>query len=314
MVSGPVEKPELEASAAPLPPVGEGDVVVLESRNSDVRGLPVRRALPTRGRRTIGPWCFVDHAGPLLLDADRRPDIGPHPHIGLHTVTWMFEGEMLHRDSLGSEQLIRHGELNLMTAGRGVAHSEEATSGDGRTVQLLQLWVAQPSSTRDGPAGFEHHAELPRIGIGQAEVTVFIGSLADTTSPAASEGALVGAELSLRRGGAVIPLRRDFEHGLVVIEGTVEVRGALARPGNLAYLPEGLDEVDVQTSEPALVVLLGGTRFEEQLFMWWNFVARTREEIALAYLDWQEASDRFGTVASPLGRIEAPPPPWLRRS
>lgn len=312
-MSGPVGEPDLEDSSEPSTrAVGDG-VLLLESRATDVRGLPVRRGLPTRGRRTVGPWCFVDHAGPLLLDSDRRPDIGPHPHIGLHTVTWMLEGEMLHRDSLGSEQLVRPGELNVMTAGAGVAHSEEATSPDRRMIQLLQLWVAQPDSTRRGAAAFEHHSQLPRLELTGGEATVFIGTLAAVTSPARSESALVGADLSLRQGATCLPLERGFEHGLLVTEGAVRLGNTVATPGTLAYLLPGRDEIDLQVTERARAILVGGAPFAEELFMWWNFVARSRAEVELAYADWRDDTGRFGQVLSPLKRIEAPPPHWLGR-
>src|SRR5829696_8161085 len=161
----PMSGPVSEADVAPVEEADTAEdavVEVLESRTADVAGTPVRRALPRRARRTIGAWCFLDHFRPTG-PADPPGTIGPHPHIGLQTVTWLIEGESLHTDSLGSEQPIRPGQLNLMTAGNGVAHAEETPVARVGSLHGVQLWVAQPSSTRDGAAAFEHHADLPRV-------------------------------------------------------------------------------------------------------------------------------------------------------
>jgi redox-sensitive bicupin YhaK (pirin superfamily) len=284
---------------------------VTDSRTATVGTAHVRRALPTRGRRTVGAWCFVDHAGPMRFDAGERPDIGPHPHMGIHTVTWLIDGEMLHRDSLGSEQVLRPGQLNLMTAGRGVAHAEEATSPSSQTAHLVQLWVAQPSATRAGSPAFEHHAELPRLDLGDAVATVLIGDLGGASSPARRDSDMVGVDLDLRPGRTVVPLDPAFEHALVVTGGEVLVDDRVLTPGHLAYLGNRREELVAAASEPARVLLLGGVPFPEPLLMWWNLVARTREEIEAGYLDWATDSGRFGRVASPLARVETKPPVWM---
>src|SRR3954451_1852167 len=185
---------------------------LLHSREAEVGAMRVRRALPRRTHRTVGAWCFADHMGPAPVTAEYGLDIGPHPHIGLQTVTWLLAGEALHRDSLGSEQLLRPGQLNLMTAGHGVAHSEEATGTFRGDLHGVQLWVAQPDATRNGPPAFEHHAELPRVEIGAAEATVLVGDFAEVASPARADTALLGLDAVLRPGGTVWPLRADFEH------------------------------------------------------------------------------------------------------
>src|SRR6187397_302254 len=167
-MSGPLAQPDLSPDAEA--PVGPPCVEVTDSRHASIGALEVSRALPHRARRTVGAWCFLDHMLPTTADVG----IGPHPHIGLHTVTWLLEGELLHRDGLGSEQAIRPGQLNLMTAGRGIAHAEEATS-TGRRHHGVQLWVAQPEATRHGEPAFEHHAELPRVDLGAATATVLVG-------------------------------------------------------------------------------------------------------------------------------------------
>src|SRR3954470_24091974 len=173
-MSGPVSTSDVPAA----PDVDASkvcEVEVLEGRRAEVGGFEVHRVLPRRQRRSVGAWCFVDQMGPGQVTAARGLDIGPHPHIGLQTVTWLLRGAILHRDSLGSEQLIRPGQLNLMTAGHGVSHSEETAGVYTGELHGIQLWVAQPSSTRDGDAAFEHHAELPQQEVDNGVATVIIG-------------------------------------------------------------------------------------------------------------------------------------------
>jgi redox-sensitive bicupin YhaK (pirin superfamily) len=236
--------------------------------------------------------------------------IGPHPHIGLQTVTWLVEGEALHTDSLGSEQLIRPGQLNLMTAGRGVAHAEESPLRG--SMHGVQLWVAQPEATRHGAPDFEHHVELPAFDLGSFHLTVMIGVLAGVASPARADTSIVGADLASDGGRTIVPLDEDFEHALLVVAGTVEIHGEVIQPGVLAYLGTGRDELPISTAEPSRALLIGGRPFGEEVLMWWNFVARTRDEIDEAYRDWEAYSDRFGDVASGLARIPAPAPVWVR--
>jgi quercetin 2,3-dioxygenase len=280
-----------------------------DSRDASVGAIRVRRALPTKGRRTVGAWCFADHMGPAEVTETHGLDVGPHPHTGLQTVTWLVAGEVLHRDSLGSEQTIAPGQLNLMTAGHGVSHSEEATGSYRGAVHGIQLWVAQPETTRHGAAAFEHHAELPRYELRGATATVLVGALGDVESPARHDTDLVGVELVVR-DATVVPLRRDFEHALVVLDGAVAVGDAIVEPGRLAYLAPGTDELPVSVRAPARLMLLGGEPFEARPVMWWNFVARTHEELDAAYQAWRTDDGRFGRVASPLDRIETPPPWW----
>ena len=306
-MSGPVGAVDTtETQPAELTPVLE----ITESRAATVGTATVRRALPRRGRRTVGAWCFVDHFGPGD-EGGPGMQVGPHPHIGLQTVTWLLDGEVVHHDSLGSEQLIRPGQLNLMTAGQGVVHSEESPAPrPGSRMHGVQLWVAQPEETRFGTPDFEHHAELPRVDLGDAVATVLVGSLADATSPARTDTPLVGVDLVLREGAVVVPLDRSFEHALVVVEGAVTVDDRSIEPGALAYLGGGRDELAVSATEGARCLLIGGEPFGERLLMFWNFVGRTRAEIDDAYDDWTAGRERFGPVASALSRIESPRPPW----
>jgi redox-sensitive bicupin YhaK (pirin superfamily) len=286
------------------------DVVVTRSRPSEVGALTVRRALPIRSRRTVGAWCFADHMGPVTVSEDEGVDIGPHPHTGLQTVTWLVAGEVLHRDSLGSEQPIRPGQLNLMTAGHGVSHSEERTGRYRGDLHGIQLWIAQPEATRHGAAAFEHHADLPRADLGTAVATVLVGALADAVSPARRDTEHVGAELALRPGRTVVPLDPRWEHALVVLSGALTIDGARVAPGHLGYLGRGLDELPVTTEVATTTLLIGGAPFEEEIHMWWNFVARTRDEIRTARDQWMADDGRFGSVRSPLPRIPVGPPPW----
>ncbi|HWH27385.1 MAG TPA: pirin family protein [Mycobacteriales bacterium] len=309
-MSGPVDADRPVVAAAERD--GGPALEVLPSRETDVVGIPVRRALPQRRRRTVGAWCFVDHLGPARLDERTAVEIGPHPHTGLHTVTWLVEGTQVHRDSLGSEQLIRPGQLNLMTAGGGVAHAEESLDYRG-PIAGVQLWVAQPEATRHGDAGFEHHADLPQLELPAAVATVLVGRLADAESKARADTPLLGVDLALRSGTTTLPLQREHEHAVVVLDGAVRLDGdRVVRPGALAYLGVDRDELALAAEQPTRALLLGGEPFGEQVLMWWNFVARTHEEIDRAYADWVQGSGRFGPVASELARIPAPRPPWQR--
>lgn len=287
-------------------------VEITEGRQAEVGRLTVRRALPRRGRRTVGPWCFVDHMGPADISPDRGADVAPHPHIGLQTVTWLLDGEILHRDSLGTEQVIRPGQLNVMTAGAGVSHSEESTGIYTGRLQGFQLWAAQPDSTRQGGNAFEHHADLPVTEVGSGQATVLVGSVGGATSPARHDSGQVGMELDLRAGTATVPLDPDHEHALVVAEGAVRVDDGEVVPGQMAYLGLARDHVDLRTDGPVRAILVGGEPFESEILMWWNFVARTREEIEQAHRDWLARHHRYGTVDSLLPRTEVDGPFWTR--
>jgi redox-sensitive bicupin YhaK (pirin superfamily) len=310
-MSGPVTTrdvpPDGDQPAADPP-----EVEVTESREAQVGVFTVRRALPRRGRRTVGAWCFVDHMGPAQVTEDRGIDVGPHPHIGLQTATWLLEGEGLHRDSVGSEQVLRPGQLNLMTAGRGVSHSEEATGTYRGALHGVQLWIAQPEETRHGDPAFEHHADLPRVDLGGADATVFVGTFGDVRSPARRDTDHVGVDLDLRAGTTTVPLDPAHEHAVVLFDGEVTIDGRSVRPGHLAYLGLGRDELGLRTEGGARALLIGGVPFPEPVLMWWNYVARTQAEITEAHRSWTAGDERFGTVASPLGRIDTGPPPWDR--
>ena len=267
-----------------------------------LRAMKVDRALPQRGLPTVGAWCFLDAFGPRAGDQMR---VLPHPHTGLQTVTWPLAGEIHHRDSLGSDVLVRPGQLNLMTAGHGVSHSELSVS-DG-VLHGLQLWVALPLDRAAMAPAFEQHVELPvHTGPGWT-ATVLMGTLGDAVSPATTHTPLVGADVAVT-GAATLPLRPEHEHAVLALSD-LEVAGTPLRRGQLLYLGTGLDEVALSTGR---AFLLGGEPFPDDLVMWWNFVGRSHDEIVAARTDWQAAADRFGMVAGHNGaRIPAPDLPGV---
>ena len=308
-MSGPVIPPD-EAPFASRDTPSQCDLQVIEGRGADVGGFRVDRLLPRRSRRMVGAWCFVDHLGPGQADGDGGLNVGPHPHIGLQTVTWLVSGAVLHRDSLGSEQVIQPGQLNLMTAGGGVSHSEETRGVHVGALHGVQLWVAQPTATREGQPAFEHHAQLPAVDLERGVGTVIIGKFAGVASPARRDTDHLAIELDLRPGPTSVPLQPSFEHAIVALGPGASLGGRRLGPGNLGYLGVGRDELVVDAVDAVRVLLIGGEPFPEQLLMWWNYVARTREEITEAHRAWSTGSGRFGHVRSPLARIDTPGPPW----
>ncbi|MEU6014812.1 pirin family protein [Streptomyces sp. NPDC047515] len=261
------------------------------------RAMTVRRTLPQRSRTLIGAWCFIDHYGPDDVADTGGMDVAPHPHIGLQTVSWLFSGEIEHRDSLGSHALVRPGELNLMTSGYGISHSEVSTT---RTTTLhgVQLWVALPEEHRHTGRDFQHYVPGP-VRLDGAEVRVFLGTLAGDTAPVRTFTPLLGAELVLApHSTTTLAVDAGFEHGLLVDSGEVRMAGTSLHPAELGYLGTGNDTLTLTNDADiaARVVLLGGTPFEEQIVMWWNFIGRSHEDIVEARKAWQNASDRFGEV------------------
>ncbi|MFC5638839.1 pirin family protein [Streptomyces bullii] len=272
------------------------------------RAMTVRRTLPHRTRTLIGAWCFADHYGPNDVAATSGMDVPPHPHTGLQTVSWLFSGEIEHSDSLGTRALIRAGEMNLMTGGYGIAHAEVSTP---RTDILhgVQLWVTLPEEHRNAERAFQHHVPEPGQ-IDGAEIRVFLGSLAGDTSPVRTFTPLLGAEVVLApRARVSLPVDTAFEHGVLVDSGDVRVADAVLRPAELGYVRPGTDSLTLvnESDGPARAILLGGTPFEEEIVMWWNFVGRSHDDIVRARQEWEAASDRFGGVEGyPGGRLPAP--------
>ena len=280
---------------------------LLEARTSMLgEGMLIRRALPHRERRMIGAWCFLDHAGPVDVSHGQGMRVAPHPHIGLQTFSWLIEGEVLHRDSLGYEQVLRPGQVNLMTAGRGISHSEESPAQRPNNLQLAQLWIALPEARRHMPPAFEHYPVLPRCGVGGYETTLLVGEMGPQTSPVQVFSPLLAIDLACSGAAhGTLPLRADFEHGLLVLEGSAEVSFPGFPPqkleaGTLLYLAPECTELSIHSAAAARVLLIGGAPFDEDVLLWWNFVGRTREEIAAATEAWNTHTD-FGEVQGYVG-------------
>jgi quercetin 2,3-dioxygenase len=273
------------------------------------RAMSVRRTLPQRQRSLIGAWCFVDHYGPDDVAATGGMDVAPHPHTGLATVSWLFTGEVEHRDSHGVHAVVRPGELNLMTGGHGVCHSEVSLP-DTTTLHGVQLWLALPDTHRDAPRDFAHHAPEP-VALPGAAVRVFLGSLAGDTSPVPTATPLLGAEIVLEPHAAItLDVDPAFEHGVLVDTGAVRLGGEGVTPSGvaraeLAYVAPGPARLELtnETDAPARLLLLGGTPFGEQIVMWWNFVGRTHDEIVAFRSAWEDDPEgRFGHVTGYVGR------------
>lgn len=273
-----------------------------------LRGLRVHRTLPSKPLPTIGAWCFVDHFGPT----DERMEVLPHPHTGLQTVTWPIAGQIRHRDSLGSDVVLRPGELNLMTSGDGVSHSE-FTVGEPAPMHGVQLWVALPDESRLGPADFEHFADLPRVEGPGWRAIVLVGEFGGARSAATVHTPIVGAQVSLHPGRHEIELNPAFEYGVLAVDGDVRVGGADTAHRSLRYLAPGRSAVAIEVARDTIVMLIGGEPFTEELVMWWNFIGRTHEDIEQARDEWQAQAARFGHVDGHDGQIiPAPPMPQVR--
>lgn len=284
-----------------------------------LRAMSVRRTLPQRERSLIGAWCFLDHYGPDDVAETGGMMVTPHPHIGLQTVSWLFTGEIEHRDSAGNQAMVRPGELNLMTAGRGISHSEISTPST-TVLHGAQLWVALPDGARETDPGFEHYAP-PAVSGHRWTARVFLGSLFGSTSPVATHTPLLGVELLLSAGARlVVPLDSGFEHGLLIDQGDLAINDEPVKPNELAFSPAGGTSLTLTSDEGARLLLLGGPPFGEQIVMWWNFVARTDAEIRAAREDWQAqltpdgkhvVDGRFGVVSGDQPPIPAPTIPPL---
>ena len=275
------------------------------------RAIRVRRTLPQRERSLIGAWCFVDHYGPHDVATGTGMDVPPHPHTGLQTVSWLFSGEIEHRDSAGVHAMVRPGELNLMTAGAGICHSEVSRSS-APILHGVQLWVALPDADRDTGRDFVHHAP-PVNEMGAVQARVFLGELQGNRSPVPTFTPLLGAQLDLPPGAHVeLAVDPTFEHGVLLDQGDLEAACTSLGVGDLWYQAPGHDVLALANvgHRPARVLLLGGVPFGEQLVMWWNFVGRSHQDIVEYRRQWQEHDDRFGSVADyPGQRLSAPPLP-----
>ncbi len=283
-------------------------IEALPDRSLRLGSLEVHRVLPVRGRRMIGPWCFFDRFGPLRFEAEKAMDVGPHPHIGLQTVTWLLAGEIVHNDSLGSECLVKPGHLSLMTAGRGIAHTEETPAQNSGLLDGVQFWVALPESSRWLPPGYQCTSALPRQHYRGGEVTAILGAFDGAVSPGHQFSPGVGAEIRVEPGsGLNLPLDRSFEYGAMLVDGDITVFGAPVERNTLYYLGAGRGELGLKSAGGARMLLIGGPPFGERILMWWNFVARTADEILAARQQW-ENRELVGDVPRYKGpRLPAPP-------
>ena len=283
----------------------------IAGRLSDIgEGMTVLRALPTRQRRMIGAWCFLDHIGPLQFAPGQGLHVGAHPHTALQTFTWLIEGEVLHRDSLGSEQLIRPGQVNLMTAGHGVVHTEDSPA-DGQRLHAAQLWIALPPAAADCPPAFEHFPELPRWEHDGCVITLLAGSFAGRTMAARFHTPLVGLDLHSPAGAhCALPLDPAFEYGILLLEGEMRFGDERFVADEFAWLGSGAGSIAIDLAAGSRLLLLGGEPFGEPVLMWWNFVGHDRPAIIAAQREWEAGSPRFGPVAGGGRRLAAPPLPW----
>ena len=318
-----LEKHPGEVALDDAPIVAAGKLEILAPRDVPLggpRAMDVRRTLPQRSRSLIGAWCFVDHYGPDAVAVSGGMVVPPHPHTGLQTVSWLFTGEVDHRDSIGSHALVRPGEINLMTAGSGIAHSEVSTPAT-TTLHGAQLWLALPDGDRHRAPSFEHFAPEPVVLAG-ASIRVFIGTLVGSTSPVEVFSPLVGAEIELAAGAQLdLPVDESFEHGILLDVGDVAVDDETVERSHLAYLAPGARSIRLRAGgNGARVLLIGGEPFGERIVMWWNFIGRTHDEIVQYRTEWQadvvaggRDDGRFSLVRGYDGRpLPAPELPNVR--
>ncbi|MCU4436316.1 pirin family protein [Acinetobacter bereziniae] len=271
------------------------------------RGTVIKRALPSRQKRMIGAWCFLDHAGPVTFPQGDGLDVGPHPHIGLQTFTWMIEGTMMHTDSIGSKQLIRPKQVNLMTAGYGISHTEVAPDTETR-MHAAQLWIALPDDKINMAPQFDHYPVLPVVEKDNIEFTVLVGEFMDTVSPVQVHTELLGIDFFAKEQTKTrIPLNPKFEYGFMALEGDAIVNSHDLNSDNMVVLEPGISQIEVELPKGSRLLLIGGEPFESPILLWWNLVGRTQEELKTATEQWINQDARFGTIPDYDGpRLEAP--------
>ncbi|NNE64958.1 MAG: pirin family protein [Pyrinomonadaceae bacterium] len=281
---------------------------VIPYRTRSIGPIEVRRILPFAKRRSVGPFVFVDDFGPFEAVNDSSLDILPHPHIGLATVTYLFSGHMTHRDSIGNVQRIVPGEVNWMSAGLGIVHSErvsDAGNAEGDPIAGLQTWVALPEKHEESDPAFSHHpsSELPELELDGVSLKLILGEYFDTSSPVETLGDPFYVECMSEKGG-IMELGREIEERAVYgLSGTFEIGGKACGPGELAVLKSGVD-AQVSAGPKSRFMILGGPALESKRFMYWNFVSSSRERIEAAKDDWQ--NNRFGDIPNETGRIPLP--------
>lgn len=291
-------------STQELPPIQK--IVAREAILGE--GLAIRRALPSKERRMVGAWCFMDHLGPV--GPEHTLDVGAHPHTCLQTFTWMIKGEVLHRDSLGYEQVIRPGQVNLMTAGRGISHTEDSLpSPEG--MHTVQLWIALPEEHANCEPAFDHYPDLPHWTQEGAEFTLLVGELAGHSAPTKVYSPLMAVDVQNQQAQSIrLELQQGFEYGILVLQGQLQVDGKVFDSNEFAYLAMGRDKLLIECVADTHFVLIGGAP-AKPVTMWWNFVDYDKSSIAQSQRDWENHSERFGTVVEgEHRRLVAPTIPW----
>jgi redox-sensitive bicupin YhaK (pirin superfamily) len=277
---------------------GSGVLLVIDPRPRDLGGFTVRRVLPAAGHRMIGPFIFLDHMGPAVMERGSGVDVRPHPHIALATVTYLFEGEIIHRDTLGSERAIHPGDVNWMLAGRGIAHSERSSAEErARGVRLhgIQSWVALPTAREEDAPSFAHHPAdtLPRLKREGAELTVIAGTAYGAASPVGVLSPTLYVDARLEPGARLPVDGTHPQRAVHVVDGWIQIGSQRLGSGQMAVLASGA-EVILHADGPSRVMLVGGAPLDGERHIWWNFVSSSKERIERAKDDWKQG--RFGKV------------------
>ena len=272
------------------------EIEAYPNRETRLGELKISRALPIREHRLVGSWCFLDRFGPMTFTKSKPMNVLPHPHIGLQTVTWLLEGEVLHTDSIDSESVVRPGGVNIMTAGDGIAHAEMTPQENSGQLNGVQLWVALPEEYRKIKPSFDGIDYVPEIEVSGGIIRLFAGTYEQQKSPGKYYSEIVGMDISAHPGEDIeIELDPGFEHAALVLNGDCKLEDQFLEQQTLYYLSPGKECFPVHTNNGCRLLLIGGPPFPEKILMWWNFVARKPEEIAKARSDWQE-TDLFGKV------------------
>ncbi|UZD15863.1 pirin family protein [Gallibacterium anatis] len=286
------------------------------AKTKDVGGIPVARLLPQHKHRTVGAWCFLDHAGPATFSQENKGmQVGLHPHTNLQTFTWMLEGEVWHQDSLGNRQLIRPKQVNLMTAGtgnqRGISHTEQTPDGV-KNLHAVQLWIALPMNQEIEP-NFEHYPQLPEWSDQGIDYILTTGSYQGRQAPTSQFSPLVGVDMRFQQAQAFEIERQDkFEYAILVINGTIKINGERYAKDEIAILSDcaaAQEELTLWAEQGTHIMLLGGEPLPHPTVIWWNFVADKVEDLEQAVNDWNNQHPRFGTIdlqGTELSRLTAP--------
>lgn len=306
---GEVDMSSTPAAGKECKSLGVNDLMfaAYSNRDANLGSLRISRALPIRDRRMVGPWCFLDRYGPIKFQDGKPMSVPPHPHIGIQTVSWLLEGEVLHTDSLGNEALVRPGGVNVMTAGKGIAHAEETPYKNSGHLNGVQLWVALPDTDRNIDPSFSSIERVPSSDTPSGVIQIFAGAYGGVISPAPHFSQIIGLDVQMQaRKSLELELSPEFEHAALVLCGDCQLENHLLEERMLYYLGSRRDRLTIRSQMGGRLLLIGGLPFSETILMWWNFVARTPEEIARARADW-EAHQRFGDVLGEHGpRMEAP--------